>query len=71
MVRRVKAYLKNMKVITDEDKLHAMSLECEPPIGGSSGGGLSAASAIQIPQPSVRIFKIFIEKIFRATGEFL
>ena len=50
MVRRVKAYLKNMKVITDEDKLHAMSLECEPPIGGSS---TSAAPAIQIPQPSV------------------
>ena len=43
MVRRVKAYLKNMKVITDEEKLHAMSLECEPPVGG----------AIQIPQPSV------------------
>merc|ERR1719410_3122524 len=51
MVRRVKAYLKNMKVITDEDKLHAMSLECEPPIGGSS---TSAAPAIQIPQPSLR-----------------
>ena len=50
MVRRVKAYLKNMKVITDEEKLHAMSLECEPPIGG-----LSAASTIQIPQSSVRI----------------
>ena len=53
MVRRVKAYLKNMKVITDEDKLHAMSLECEPPIGGSS---TSAAPAIQIPPPSVRHF---------------
>ena len=44
MVRRVKAYLKNMKVITDEEKLHAMSLECEPPVGGSA----------QLPQPSVR-----------------
>ncbi|KAJ9600078.1 hypothetical protein L9F63_009620, partial [Diploptera punctata] len=30
MVRRVKAYLNNMRVITDEDKLHALSLECEP-----------------------------------------
>ena len=34
MVRRVKAYLKCMKVITDEDILHKMSLECEPPLGG-------------------------------------
>ena len=34
MVRRVKAYLKSMKVITDEDILHRMSLECEPPLGG-------------------------------------
>jgi len=34
MVRRVKAYLKNMKLITDEEKLHAMSLEIEPPSGG-------------------------------------
>lgn len=30
MVRRVKAYLNNMKVTTDEDALHVMSLECEP-----------------------------------------
>jgi len=34
MVRRVKAYLKNMKLITDEEKLHSMSLEIEPPGGG-------------------------------------
>lgn len=30
MVRRVKAYLNNMRIITDEEKLHALSLECEP-----------------------------------------
>ncbi|CAL1272986.1 unnamed protein product [Larinioides sclopetarius] len=30
MVRRVKAYLNNLKVVTDEDQLHAMSVECEP-----------------------------------------
>lgn len=30
MVRRVKAYLSNLKVVTDEDQLHAMSVECEP-----------------------------------------
>ena len=29
MVRRVKAYLNNMKVITDEDDLHRLSLQCE------------------------------------------
>ena len=34
MVRRVKAYLKSMKVITDEDQLHRMSQEAEPPSGG-------------------------------------
>ena len=34
MVRRVKADLKSMKVITDEEELHKMSLECEPPQGG-------------------------------------
>merc|ERR1719219_2587408 len=43
MVRRVKAYLKNMKVITDEEKLLAMSMECDPPSGGA-----------QIAQPSLR-----------------
>ncbi|XP_049804195.1 rap guanine nucleotide exchange factor 2 isoform X2 [Schistocerca nitens] len=30
MVRRVKAYLNNMRVITDEERLHALSMECEP-----------------------------------------
>ena len=40
MVRRVKSYLKNMKIVTDykmkdyEEKLHQMSIECEPPVGG-------------------------------------
>ena len=34
MVRRVKAYLKNMRIITDEERLHQMSLECEAPAGG-------------------------------------
>ena len=34
MVRRVKAYLKSMKVITDEEELHRMSQEVEPPSGG-------------------------------------
>ena len=53
MVRRVKAYLKNMKVITDEEKLHAMSLECEPPVGGGTLAS-TAVAAMQLPQPSVR-----------------
>ncbi len=30
MVRRVKAYLNSMKVISDETKLNEMSLQCEP-----------------------------------------
>ncbi|XP_026823676.1 rap guanine nucleotide exchange factor 2 isoform X6 [Ooceraea biroi] len=48
MVRRVKAYLANMKVITDEERLHQLSVDCEPhagavavaaavPLGGSRG----------------------------------
>lgn len=48
MVRRVKAYLANMKVITDEERLHGLSVDCEPhagavavaaavPLGGSRG----------------------------------
>merc|ERR1719219_849959 len=41
-----------MKVITDEEKLHAMSLECEPPVGGTLSS--SAVAAIQLPQPSLR-----------------
>ncbi|XP_046668061.1 rap guanine nucleotide exchange factor 6 isoform X3 [Homalodisca vitripennis] len=35
MVRRVKAYLNKMRVTTDEDKLHELSLACE---GGTSSG---------------------------------
>ena len=40
MVRRVKSYLKNMKIVTDykmkdyEERLHQMSIECEAPAGG-------------------------------------
>ncbi|VEN33718.1 unnamed protein product [Callosobruchus maculatus] len=46
MVRRVKAYLNNLHVETDEQRLHEMSLECEPAAAaatttGSGGGGSS------------------------------
>ena len=30
MVRRVKSYINNIQIIKDEDRLHLMSLECEP-----------------------------------------
>ncbi len=43
MVRRVKAYLGKMKVITDEDKLHELSLVCE-------GGTVAAPSAPAQPR---------------------
>ncbi|XP_076369185.1 rap guanine nucleotide exchange factor 2-like isoform X2 [Tachypleus tridentatus] len=33
MVRRVKTYLANLKVITDEEQLRSMSLDCEPLTG--------------------------------------
>ena len=45
MVRRVKAYLSNMRVITDEDQLHRMSEQCCVRAGGPAdapcGGGRS------------------------------
>lgn len=33
MVRRVKTYLSTLKVISDEEKLRTMSIECEPNTG--------------------------------------
>ena len=48
MVRRVKAYLSRMKVITDEDKLHELSLQCENNVTGGGGGSGSSSTA---PQP--------------------
>jgi hypothetical protein len=48
MVRRVKAYLRNMKIITDEERLHAMSLECEPPAAGTSSHSISQQSVIEL-----------------------
>ncbi len=48
MVRRVKAYLANLKVNTDEEVLRQLSLECEGgsnPSGGATGGGGSAAGS--------------------------
>lgn len=36
MVRRVKAYLANINVVIDEEKLHEYSLACEPHTGSTS-----------------------------------
>ncbi|XP_055310554.1 rap guanine nucleotide exchange factor 2 isoform X11 [Sitodiplosis mosellana] len=47
MVRRVKAYLNNIKVITDEDNLHQFSLECE-----QSGGSAPSSVTIRKRHPS-------------------
>ncbi|XP_050515980.1 rap guanine nucleotide exchange factor 6-like isoform X2 [Diabrotica virgifera virgifera] len=53
MVRRVKAYLNNLQVETDEAKLHEMSLECESPAtGGSSGPGSTRTKRHSSPAPS-------------------
>lgn len=43
MVRRVKAYLSKMKVITDEDELHRLSLLCE---AAPSSNSVTSGSAI-------------------------
>ncbi|XP_063910805.1 rap guanine nucleotide exchange factor 6 isoform X7 [Zophobas morio] len=53
MVRRVKAYLNNLHVVTDEVKLHEMSLECEAASGsGSSGPGSQRGKRHASPAPS-------------------
>ena len=49
MVRRVKQYLNNMKVISDEDKLHKMSLECEGATGGIPSALLSSIASSPPP----------------------
>ncbi|XP_017778513.1 PREDICTED: rap guanine nucleotide exchange factor 2 isoform X3 [Nicrophorus vespilloides] len=38
MVRRVKTYLNNLQVVTNEVRLHEMSLECEPASGNTIAG---------------------------------
>ncbi|XP_057661272.1 rap guanine nucleotide exchange factor 6-like isoform X3 [Diorhabda carinulata] len=53
MVRRVKAYLNNLQVETDETKLHEMSLECEgPATGSSSAPGIQRTKRHSSPAPS-------------------
>lgn len=54
MVRRVKAYLNNLQVVTDETKLHEMSLECENAvnIGGVTGGVVPRGKRHASPAPS-------------------
>ncbi|XP_056630523.1 rap guanine nucleotide exchange factor 2 isoform X4 [Diorhabda sublineata] len=53
MVRRVKAYLNNLQVETDETKLHEMSLECEGPVTGSSSApGIQRTKRHSSPAPS-------------------
>lgn len=47
MVRRVKAYLNKIKVITDEENLHQLSLECE-----QSGGSAPSTVTIRKRHPS-------------------
>jgi Rap guanine nucleotide exchange factor 2 len=50
MVRRVKAYLNRMRVITDEEKLHELSLECE---GARESGSSSGPIRKRNPSPTL------------------
>ncbi|XP_055593445.1 rap guanine nucleotide exchange factor 2 isoform X2 [Uranotaenia lowii] len=50
MVRRVKAYLNNMNVTTDEDELHKLSLECEQQ-GGSTPNNVQVRK--RYPSPTL------------------
>ncbi|XP_076227228.1 rap guanine nucleotide exchange factor 2 isoform X8 [Nomia melanderi] len=56
MVRRVKAYLANMKVITDEERLHGLSVDCEPHAGAvavAAAVPLSASRGRRNPSPTL------------------
>ena len=44
----MKAYLKSMKVITDEEELHRMSQEVEPPSGGLAPPPLPVLNTVKI-----------------------
>nr|CAI5855943.1 unnamed protein product [Callosobruchus analis] len=49
MVRRVKAYLNNLHVETDEQRLHEMSLECEPAAAAATttgSGGVGSSGGV-------------------------
>ena len=60
MVRRVKAYLKSIKVIVDEDELHKMSVECEPPVGGLPANPHHATSQVFSEYPFIyRVIPVF------------
>ncbi len=52
MVRRVKAYLGNMRVITDEDQLHRMSEQCEPPPPPPAQQASSSTAPVVLLSPS-------------------
>lgn len=60
MVRRVKAYLSRLQVITDEEQLRNMSLECEAgpeghkPAGGHSNSSSSGSSSAPPTNPPPR-----------------
>ena len=65
MVRRVKAYLSKMPVIEDEEKLHKMSLEVEPPPQSSVSNSTTMprtltgqTSSASIGSQGVRLFYI-------------
>ncbi|CAA9998648.1 unnamed protein product, partial [Nesidiocoris tenuis] len=53
MVRRVKAYLNKMRVVTDEEKLHELSLECEGAREGGGGGSTSGPIRKRNPSPTL------------------
>ncbi|XP_073989793.1 rap guanine nucleotide exchange factor 2-like isoform X3 [Rhodnius prolixus] len=52
MVRRVKAYLNRMRVVTDEEKLHELSLECEVGTREGGSGGSSSSGPVRKRNPS-------------------
>uniref|UniRef100_A0AC35U876 Rap guanine nucleotide exchange factor 2 n=1 Tax=Rhabditophanes sp. KR3021 TaxID=114890 RepID=A0AC35U876_9BILA len=52
MVKKVKAYLEEMKICDNENELDKMSYDCEPPQNASSGTASTGTSRRRAPSPS-------------------
>lgn len=55
MVRRVKSYLSELEVISDEGQLDRISIDCEPQTSSQTSGGLTATASATVGNWSNRL----------------